>query len=103
VQHIYGNASVLRVSDRPNLFVKELKMYIDYLINEIKEGTSEVTAAQIKKLQSFKNNLIEGIAYYETLFSSINFFESSVNEIQKQLNSYKAKLIDIKIPELTVA
>ena len=103
VQHIYGNASVLRVSDRPNLFVKELKMYIDYLINEIKEVTSEVTAAQIKKLQSFKNNLIEGIAYYETLFSSINFFESSVNEIQKQLNSYKAKLIEIKIPELTVA
>ena len=100
VQHIYGNATVLRVSDRPNLFVKELKMYIDYLINEIKEVTSEVTAAQIKKLQAFKNNLIEGIAYYENLFSSINFFESSVKEIQKQLNSYKAKIIEIKIPEL---
>jgi hypothetical protein len=103
VQHIYGNASVLRVSDRPNLFVKELKMYIDYLINEIKEVTSEITTPQIKKLQAFKNNLMEGIAYYETLFSSIHFFESTVNEIQKQLNSNKAKLIEIKIPELVVA
>lgn len=103
VQYIYGNASVLRVSDRPNLFVKELKMYIDYLINEIKEVSSEVTLAQIKKLQAFKNNLIEGIAYYETLFSSIHFFESSVNEIQKQLNFYKEKLTEIKIPELVSA
>lgn len=103
VQHIYGNASVLRVTNRPNLFVKELKMYIDYLINEIKEVSSEVTLAQIKKLQAFKNNLAEGIAYYETLFSSIHFFESSVNEIQKQLNFYKEKLTEIKIPELVSA
>lgn len=103
VQHIYGNANVLRVSDRPNLFVKELKMYIDYLLNDIKEISSEVTAAQIKKLNSFKNNLLEGIAYYENLFSSIPFFESSVKEVQKQLNSYKAELIEIKIPELVVA
>jgi len=102
VQHIYGNASVLRVSNRPNLFVKELKMYIDYLKNEIGEVSNEVTTAQIKKLNLFKNNLLEGIAYYENLFSSTHFFENLKKEIQNQLQFYKAELSEIKIPELVL-
>jgi hypothetical protein len=102
VQHIYGNASVLRVSNRPNLFVKELKMYIDYLKNEIGEVSNEVTTAQIKKLNLFKNNLLEGIGYYENLFSSTHFFENLKKEIQNQLQFYKAELSEIKIPELVL-
>jgi hypothetical protein len=103
VQHIYGNASVLTVKNRPNLFVKELKMYLDYLKNEIEVVSEEITAAQIKKWHSFKNNLIEGIGYYQSLFLSITFFESSVNEIKSQLQLYKEKIIEIKIPELVLA
>ena len=102
VQHIYGNASVLRVSNRPNLFVKELKMYIDYLKNEISDISSEVTTAQIKKLNLFKNNLLEGIGYYENLFSTTHFFENLKKEIQNQLQFYKAELSEIKIPELVL-
>ncbi|MFV5698435.1 hypothetical protein ACM55H_08710 [Flavobacterium sp. ZT3R17] len=100
VQHIYGNASVLRVTDRPNLFVKELKMYLDYLKNEITAVSDEITAAQIKKWHSFKKNLMEGIAYYEDLFSATPFFESTKKEILNQFNSYKTELIEIEIPEL---
>ena len=33
IQHIYEGKSVMRTNDRPNLFVKELKMYVDYLKN----------------------------------------------------------------------
>lgn len=102
VQHIYGNASVLRVSNRPNLFVKELKMYIDYLKNEISDVSNEVTTAQIKKLNLFKNNLLEGIGYYENLFSTTHFFENLKKEIQNQLQFYKAELSEIKIPELVL-
>lgn len=102
IQHIYGNASVLTVTNRPNLFVKELKMYLDYLKNEIAGVSDEITAAQIKKWNSFKNNLIEGIGYYENLFSSTHFFESTKKEIESQFNSYKTELIAIQIPELVV-
>lgn len=102
VQHIYGNASVLRVSNRPNMFVKELKMYIDYLKNEIKEVSEEITSGQIKKLNAFKNNLLEGIEYYENLFSSIDFFENLKKEIQNQLQLYKTEIDTIKIPELVL-
>jgi hypothetical protein len=103
VQHIYGNASVLRVTDRPNLFVKELKMYMDYFKNEIKEAASEITAPQIKKLQAFKNNMLDGIAYYENLFSNSHYFENGMKEIKKQLDNYKTELTKIEIPKLELA
>lgn len=102
VQHIYGNASVLTVTNRPNLFVKELKMYLDYLKNEIAAVSDEITAGQIKKWHSFKNNLMEGIAYYENLFSSTPFFENSRKEIQSQLKCYKTELVEFNIPELVM-
>ncbi|PWA04665.1 hypothetical protein [Flavobacterium psychrotolerans] len=103
VQHIYGNASVMTNANRPNLFIKELKMYIDYLKNEINEITAELTAAQIKKWNLFKNNLIEGIGYYQTMFASSHFLEDNITDVQNQLQSYKAKIVEIKIPELAIA
>ncbi|SDH41368.1 hypothetical protein SAMN04488062_10768 [Flavobacterium omnivorum] len=103
VQHIYGNASVLTVTDRPNLFVKELKMYLDYLKNEISVVTEEITLGQIKKWNSFKNNLLSGIGYYEDLFSTTPFFENTKNEIFSQFYCYKLELLGIEIPELKLA
>jgi len=103
VKHIYGNASVLGNSDRPNVVVNELKMYMDYLKNEINEFSEQITAPQVKKLKAFKSNLTEGIEYYQTLFSSNNWFEKNRNEIQNQLNSYKNELVGLTIPELEMA
>ena len=100
VQHIYGNTSVLTVTDRPNLFVKELKMYLDYLKNEIKDVTEEISLGQIKKWNSFKNNLFLGIGYYEDLLSTGSYFESTKKEILRQFDVYKNELIAFQIPEL---
>ncbi|MFV8375206.1 hypothetical protein [Flavobacterium sp. LB1P71] len=102
VQHIYGNVSVVTVTNRPNLFVKELKMYLDYLKNEITAVSDEITVAQIKKWHSFQKNLMEGIAFYEDLFLATPFFESTKKEILNQFNSYKTELIEIEIPELVL-
>jgi hypothetical protein len=103
VKHIYGNATVMTDANRPNLFVKELKMYIDYLKNEISETTADLTAGQIKKWNAFKNNMLEGIGYYQTMFSSSHFLEDKIVEIQSQLESYKAKIIEINVPVLVTA
>lgn len=103
VQHIYGNTSVLTGANRPHLFVKELKMYLDYLKNEIATVSAEINAPQIKKWNSFKNNLMQGIAYYEYLFSESSFFESTKNEILSQFDTCKVELIAIEIPELVTA
>jgi hypothetical protein len=103
VQHIYGNASVLTVTNRPNMFVKELKMYVDYLKNEIATVSVELTVAQIKKWNLFKNNLEAGIGYYQNLFVSTTTSLADNAKAQYLLHFYKEELQDIKIPELEMA
>lgn len=103
VKHIYGNANVMTDTNRPNVFVKELKMYIAYLKNEISESSFELSAGQIKKWNSFKNNLLEGISYYQELFSNTKFFQKESTKIQKQIENYKLELNQIEIPTLVLA
>lgn len=101
IQHIYGNTSVLRHTHRANLFINELKMYVDYLKNEIEEVANEMSSSQIKKLQTFKNNLLDGIAYYVTMFTATNYFKTDFVKIQNQLHEYQKQILGIEIPELT--
>ena len=103
VQHIYGNTTILRTTNRPHFFAKELKMYIDYLKNDIQNIGSEINNAKTKKLTSFKSNLLEGIAYYQNLFECIPDFESVKNEVISQFEHYKKELQAIEIPKLEIA
>ncbi|WDF59282.1 hypothetical protein PQ462_21550 [Flavobacterium sp. KACC 22758] len=99
IQHIYQGKSILR-TDRPNLFVKELKMYVDYFRNEIETISGEVTAIQIKKWNSFKTNILEGIEFYQKLFSSTFYFKADETKIKNQFDFYKTELNAIQIPTL---
>lgn len=97
VQHIYGNTNVMHETERPNLFVKELKMYVDYLRNEINTFTDEVTAHQLKKWNSYRNNINEGIAYYQKLFKTTSYFKNSDSKIAEQLEFYKEAINTIEL------
>jgi hypothetical protein len=68
VDHIYGRINVITRNDRPNFFVKELSLYIDYLKDLINDLNISPPEAEIKKIQSFHKNLMEGVAYYKQLF-----------------------------------
>ncbi|TDX08994.1 hypothetical protein [Flavobacterium sp. S87F.05.LMB.W.Kidney.N] len=103
LQHIYQGKSILRTNDRPNLFVKELKMYVDYFRNEIETISGEVTANQLKKWNSFKTNILEGIEYYQNLLSSTLYFKKEEEKIRNQFNFYKSELNAIQIPTLELA
>lgn len=92
VQHIYGNANVMHDANRPNLFVKELKMYVDYLRNEISTFTDEVTANQLKKWNSYRNNINLGIEYYHNLLKNTAFFKNNEDTIHHQLDFYKSEI-----------
>lgn len=101
--HIYGNKSILRTENRPNVFVKELKMYIDYFKNEIDSISGEITNAQLKKWNTFKANILEGIEYYQTLLSPAIYFKEDLNKIKRDFDFYKSELTKINIPILKVA
>lgn len=100
VKHIYGNANILADNNRPNMFVKELKMYVDYLKNELDQFTDDFTAAQLKKWNAFKNNILGGIDYYADLFAQSSFFIEYKSAILQQLQLYKSAVIEIEIPVL---
>ncbi|MBD0850748.1 hypothetical protein [Maribacter arenosus] len=91
--HIYGRANVLMTSDRPNMFVKELILYIDYLNNKIEELKNAFNKKQESYLTGFINNLNDGIAYYESLFnSSKEVFRETKESLLKELDSNKKRL-----------
>lgn len=98
VQHIYGNTNILPDNDRPNMFINELKMYVNHLKKEISDFSGTVTKSQDKKWKTFKENLFEGISYYENLFSQSSFFQSELNRINNQLQHYKMMLSGIELP-----
>jgi len=67
VGHIYGRLQLISVPDRPSLFINELRLYIDYLKNEIGKKLESLTANEHKYLTTFRGNLKEGIKYYRSL------------------------------------
>lgn len=97
IQHIYGNDSVLQNPNRPHFFIKELKMYIDYLKNDIQAIGEEINNAKTKKLEAFKSNLLDGIGYYQNLFAVISNFETIKKEISKQFELLKNEINNIEI------
>ncbi|MGG7033684.1 MAG: hypothetical protein ACI7YS_00645 [Flavobacterium sp.] len=100
VRHIYGNTNVMTDENRPNFLVKELKMYIDYLKKDINNFTSNLTTGQIKKWNLFKNNLLDGVEYYNSLFASTAFFKNKNEIINEALEFCKNQINEITIPEL---
>ena len=69
--HIYGRDNVITRSDRPNLFIKELYIYIDYLKNKLEESKISMSKKEEKYLRTFTKNMNEGVAYYHHLFSNL--------------------------------
>jgi len=57
-------------------------------------------APKIKKWNLFKNNLVKGIAYYQSLFSSSDAAENKNKSTQYLLHFYKEELFSVNIPEL---
>ena len=61
--HIYGGSSLLEGVRRPHMFIKELKMYVDHLAGLVKNQG----IIQSKAASKIKENILEGITYYESL------------------------------------
>jgi hypothetical protein len=101
VKHIYGNENIISHKNRPNMFINELKMYVNHLEKEINDSIENLTNSQIKKWKTFKENLLEGINYYENIFENTFFFKTDL-EINNQLEEYKLRLSKINIPQIKI-
>lgn len=100
IRHIYGRKNVLSNRERPHMFISELKMYIEHVTKEIAQFSEEATRARIKKWNTFKSNLLEGIMYYHNLFDHSLFFGNDREKIKMQLDVYREKILEISFPEV---
>lgn len=100
VKHIYGNTNILSDIKRPNMFINELKMYIDHLKKEMSNASINITHSQSKKWNAFKKNILEGIAYYANLFKTSPFFTAESKTLFLELEEHRLILSAIEIPQV---
>jgi len=67
IDHIYGRANILNNEKRPQMFLKELRLYVDYYKKEMEQTLLETGNRKQKQLEDFKRNLLNGIEYYFNL------------------------------------
>lgn len=71
VDHIYGRTNILNEKNRPNMFIKEIEMYVDYLKTKVDESLKPLQEKQLEYFTTFRSNLYDGIRYYKNLFSTV--------------------------------
>ncbi len=102
IGHIYGKKNLLTKAYRPNMFVKELNLYIKYLKEELKD-TIITNKKQQKYFQKFIQNLEKGWIYYQALFAETgDRFAKNKTQILKDLEKAKSQISDLKKQITTV-
>ena len=94
--HIYGRMNLLNDTYRPHMFIKELRMYVDYLQRDVQKSLDSLTVQKTKYFTEFKDNLLEGIEYYRKLFpqmldESAEFRAKMLSELEES----RANLLQI--------
>lgn len=99
VDHIYGRTNVMERTDRPNLFVKEIQMYIEYLGGKLEESVRPFSDKQKKYFVTFSENMEKGVEYYKELFQNYRIQlddSTSKNNLLQDLENMKMQLLNLK-------
>lgn len=100
IDHIYGRIESLANPDRPNMFINELSLYVEYLRKEVEHSIENFSAKQSKYLRGFKENLAAGVEYYRNLFPIMQHeAEEASAKMYEQLEKLEQELIDLCLPE----
>ena len=99
VKHIYGKLNLLEGTHRPNMFVNEIKLYIEYLRKDTETSIREITVKKTKQLEKFKEQLIVGINYYIDMLPDVLTMSQAIDiSIQDELTRLKILVDQIRVP-----
>jgi hypothetical protein len=101
--HIYGRDNIISRTDRPNVFIKELNLYVEYLENKLDELKISLDKKQKRYLIKFNRNLQEGILYYTKLFfKQKDTFKATKNTLMETLANKEKQLkyIDLELEKI---
>jgi hypothetical protein len=86
INHIYGRVNLLAEVNRPNLFINELHLYLDYLKKDMALHLDQLNDKKAKYFTKFNQQLQEGINYYKNLVPDLKLqTQQAVQDIQQQL------------------
>ncbi|PYF68880.1 hypothetical protein [Pedobacter nutrimenti] len=96
IGHIYGRENLLGQIERPNLFVKELQLYVEYLKKDMEIHLHSINEKKNKYFQKFSAQLQQGINYYKELIPSLGSRAfAAAGDIQKQLEDAEKALLKL--------
>jgi len=99
VNHIYGRLDVISRDDRPNMYLKELSLYVDYLKKQVGSVLLKASRNDEKKLIKFANNLQAGIVYYQEMFDeNIEVFKGNIKQNLESLKAFSTQINVIVLP-----
>ena len=98
VDHIYGRTNIIKRDDRPNMFIKELSLYINYLKEKIDDSLKPIPGKELKYFLKFQKNIQDGIDYYKNLFSEIMVKAEDVkNDLLNNLSILEIELNSLEL------
>ncbi len=90
VKHIYGKINLLSQTQRPHIFINELKLYVDYLKKDLEKSVFNYSEKSIKRLQNFKAELLNGIDYYRSILPEIKL--KNVKQMEDALLKFEGEI-----------
>ena len=97
-KHIYGLENFMSRTDRPNMFMKELNLYMDYLKSQLKKAKKDWNKKQEKYFNRFFENMNDGIEYYNSLFDNVkDKYEKTKDETIESLEKTKSTLAKLAL------
>ena len=103
--HIYGRDNMITRTDRPNVFIKELNIYLDFLNNKLEKSKDSMSKKDEKHLLTFIDNLNGGILYYRELFQDAKkAFQDIKGIVLEELDKSERFLntINIQVQQMAV-
>jgi len=99
VGHIYGRIQLMTVTDRPSLFINEIRLNIDHLKKEIQKVIDSISMREQARFAAYRANLQEGIEYYRSLIPQLVKETERYRELMRmQLLELEEELMQIVIP-----
>lgn len=96
IGHIYGTQNIIERKDRPNFFMKELGMYVDYYKEQILQLKNDNETGQLKKIYKATKNILQGIEYYKELIKQeSDYFSTEIKNIEQDLVNYHKQILQI--------
>jgi hypothetical protein len=71
IDHIYGRINLITDPERPNMFIKELSLNIDFIEKIIIAGLNSFSAQSEEYANKYYANLLDGLNYYKKIIPDI--------------------------------